>query len=126
MLNPSPRVRDYENIPGVVRLDIPAVASLPTGETADTTRIVERFGEDILAAGLHNGAQMIYVKPERLLEFAEFVRTDEKLHYEALTDVTAIDRSELPIGDGERFHTVYQLRSYLPQAAPHRYLPAAQ
>ncbi len=112
MLNPSPRVRDYENIPGVVRLDIPAVAALPTGETADTTRIVERFGEDILAAGLHSGAQMVYVKPERLLEFAEFVRTDEKLHYEALTDVTAIDRSELPIGNGERFHTVYQLRSY--------------
>ena len=112
MLNPSPRVRDYENIPGVVRLDIPAVAALPTGETADTTRIVERFGEDIVAAGLHNGAQMVYVKPERLLEFAEFVRTDEKLHYEALTDVTAIDRSELPIGNGERFHTVYQLRSY--------------
>lgn len=112
MLNPSPRVRSYENIPGVVRLDIPAVASLPTGETADTTRIVERFGEDILAAGLHNGAQMVYVKPERLLEFAEFVRTDEKLHYEALTDVTAIDRSELPIGNGERFQTVYQLRSY--------------
>ena len=35
-----------------------------------------------------------------------------KLHYEALTDVTAIDRSELPIGSEERFHTVYQLRSY--------------
>ena len=112
MLSPSPRVRAYENIPGVVRLDIPAVAALPTGETADTTRIVERFGEDILAAGLHNGAQMVYVKPERLLEFAEFARTDEKLRYEALTDVTAIDRSELPIGSGERFHTVYQLRSY--------------
>ena len=78
MLNPSPRVRAYENIPGVVRLDIPAVAALPTGETADTTRIVERFGEDIVAAGLHNGAQMVYVKPERLLEFAEFVRTDEQ------------------------------------------------
>jgi NADH dehydrogenase I D subunit len=112
MLNPSPRVRAYENIPGVVRLDIPAVAPLPTGETVDTTRIVERFGEDILAAGLHNGAQTVYIKPERLLEFAEFVRTDEKLHYEALTDVTVIDRSELPIGNDERFHTVYQLRSY--------------
>ena len=112
MLNTSPRIRDYENLPGVVRVDIPAAAPLPTGETADTTRIVERFGEGILAAGLHNGAQIIYVKPEQLLQLAEFVRTDEKLQYEALVDVTAVDRSQLPIGDAERFHTVYQLRSY--------------
>ena len=112
MQNTSPRIRDYENLPGVVRVDIPAVAPLPSGETADTIRIVERFGEDILAAGMQNGSQVVYVKPERLLEFAEFVRSDEKLHYEALTDVTAVDRSELPIGDGERFHTLYQLRSY--------------
>lgn len=112
MLNTSPRIRQYENLPGVARIDVPAVAGLPTGETEDTTRIVERFGEDILAAGLHNDKQVVYVKPERLLEFAGFVRTDEKLHYEALTDVTAIDRMELPIGDGERFQTIYQLRSY--------------
>ena len=97
-LSPRPRLRKHTR--RRPSSDIPAVAALPTGETADTTRIVERFGDDIVAAGLHNGAQMVYVKPERLLEFAEFVRTDEKLHYEALTDVTAIDRSELPIGDG--------------------------
>lgn len=113
MLKTSPRIRYYENLPGVVRLDVPAVAPLPTGETPDTARLVERFGEDILAAGLHNGAQVVYVKPERLLELAEFVRTDPQLHYEALTDVTAIDRSELPIGEGaERFQSIYQLRSY--------------
>lgn len=112
MLKTSPRVRTYENLPGVVRLDVPAATPLPTGETADTTRIVERFGADILAAGLHNGAQVVYVKPEKLLELAEFVRTEPQLHYEALTDVTAVDRLELPIGDGERFQTVYQLRSY--------------
>lgn len=112
MLKTSPRVRTYENLPGVVRLDVPAATPLPTGETADTTRIVERFGADILAAGLHNGAQVVYVKPEKLLELAEFVRTEPQLHYEALTDVTAVDRLELPIGEGERFQTVYQLRSY--------------
>ncbi len=112
MLNTSPRIRYHENIPGVVRLDIPAVAPLPTGESADTTRVVERFGEDILAAGLHTGSQMVYVKPERLLELAEFLRNDEQLRYDAMTDMTAIDRLELPIGDAERFHTVYQFRSY--------------
>lgn len=112
MQNTSPRIRYYGNLPGVVRLDIPAVAQLPTGETPDTTRVVERFGEDILAAGLHTGTQMIYVKPQRLVELAEFLRTDEQLHYEAMVDMTAVDRSELPIGDAERFHTVYQFRSY--------------
>ena len=103
MLNTSPRIRDYENLPGVVRVDIPAVA--PPSQRRDSRyhRIVERFGEDILAAGMQNGSQVVYVKPERLLEFAEFVRSDEKLHYEALTDVTAIDRSELPIGDESAF-----------------------
>jgi NADH dehydrogenase I D subunit len=112
MLKTSPRIHAYENLPGVVRLDVPAAAPLPSGETPDTARIIERFGADILAAGLHNGNQIVYVKPERLLEFAEFVRSEPQLHYEALVDVTALDRSELPIAEGERFQTVYQLRSY--------------
>ncbi|MBW7884034.1 MAG: NADH dehydrogenase (quinone) subunit D [Caldilineaceae bacterium] len=44
---------------------------------------------------------------------ATFVKSDPKLHYEALIDVSALDRSQLPINAGDaRFHTVYQLRSY--------------
>ena len=73
MLNVSPTRRAYETLPGLNDPSIPAVAPLPAGETDDTRRIVERFGEDILAAGLHNGQQMIYVKPERLVELAEFL-----------------------------------------------------
>jgi hypothetical protein len=103
MLKTSPRVRTYENLPGVNAPGIPAVAPLPTGETADTTRIVERFGADILAAGCTTAQQVVYVKPERLVELAEFVQAAiPQLRYEALTDVTAVDRLELPIdGDGE-------------------------
>ncbi len=113
MLNVSPTRRAYETLPGLNDPSIPAVAPLPTGETDDTRRIVERFGEDILAAGLHNGQQMIYVKPERLVELAEFVKNEPQLAYEALIDVSSVDRSELPIATGdERYHTVYQLRSY--------------
>jgi NADH dehydrogenase I D subunit len=113
MLNVSPRYREYETLPGINDPTIPALAPLPSGETPDTQRIVERFGEDILAAGLHNGQQVVYVKPERLLEVAEFIKHDPNLAYEALIDVTAIDRSKLPIGSEDaRFHTVYQLRSY--------------
>ncbi len=47
----------------------------PPAKRDDTQRIVERFGEDILAAGLHNGQQMVYVKPDKLVELAEFVKT---------------------------------------------------
>ena len=66
MLDVSPVRREYETLPGLTDITIPAVASLPTGESADYTAIVGRFGEDILAAGLHNGQQMVYVQPERL------------------------------------------------------------
>ena len=113
MLNVSPRYREYEVLPNLHDIEIPALAPLPTGETEDTRRIVERFGEDILAAGEHLGQQIVYVKPERLVELAQFVHDDPALAYEALIDVTAIDRLKLPIPKGDaRFHTVYQLRSY--------------
>lgn len=113
MLNVSPLHRDYETLPGLNDITIPAVAPLPTGETADTQRIVERFGADILAAGLHHGAQVVYVTPARLVELAQFVKSEPQLAYEALIDVTAVDRAKLPLGNGEtRFQTVYQLRSY--------------
>ncbi len=111
MLNVSPRQRAYETLPGLNPLGIPAVAPLPTGESDDTQRLVERFGDAILAAGMHHGQQVVYVKPEQLVALAEFAKRDPKLQYEAIVDVSSVDRSELP-ADGARFHTVYQLRSY--------------
>ena len=113
MLNVSPRQRPYETLPGLNPLGIPAVAPLPTGESADTQRLAERFGADILAAGLHHGQQVVYVKPSQLVALAEFAKNDPQLQYEALVDVSAVDQAELPIaGDASRFQTVYQLRSY--------------
>jgi NADH dehydrogenase I D subunit len=113
MLNVAPRHREYESLPGLNNPAIPALAPLPDGATADTQRLVERFGEDILAAGTHHGEQVVYVKPERLVEVAEFLKSDPDLGYEALVDVTAVDRLKLPLAEGDaRFHTVYQLRSY--------------
>ncbi|MCC6169552.1 MAG: NADH dehydrogenase (quinone) subunit D [Caldilineaceae bacterium] len=113
MLNVSPRFREYEVLPSLNDPEIPALAPMPSGETEDTKRIVERFGEDILAAGEHLGQQIVYIKPKRLLELAEFAHDDPALSYEALVDMTAVDRLKLPIAQGEaRFHTVYQLRSY--------------
>ncbi|CAN5844354.1 hypothetical protein BH10CHL1_BH10CHL1_01970 [soil metagenome] len=112
MLNVSPKTRAYETLPGLNDITIPALAGLPTGETEDTKRIVERFGEDIIAAGEHDGQQVIYVRPDNLVDLMRFLKSDQKLAYEALIDVTAVDRSKLPIGNAERFHMVYQMRSY--------------
>ncbi len=113
MLNVSPIHRPYETLPGLNDPSIPALAPLPTGETEDTRRIVERFGDAILAAGQHRDQQMVYVTADRLVELARFLKTDPRLAYEALVDVTAVDRLKLPIPQGqERFHTVYQFRSY--------------
>lgn len=112
MLNVSPIRRPYETLPNLNDISIPAVAGLPTGETEDTKRIVERFGEDIIAAGEHNGQQVVYVHADNLVDLVNFVKNEANLSYEGLLDVTAVDRSKLPIGDAERFHLVYQLRSY--------------
>ncbi len=112
-LNTSPRVRPYETLPSLNVPGIPAVAPMPSGESADTTRVAERFGGDVLAAGLHNGVQVLYVKPEKLVEVAQFLKSDPQLRYESLIDVTGLDRKELPIGGGAaRFQSVAQLRSY--------------
>ncbi len=112
-LNTSPLHRAHETLPSLNRIDIPAVAPLPTGETDDTRQIVEHFGEDVMAAGLHNGTQVVYVQPSRLVDLARFINSESQLAYESLIDVSAIDRAKLPIGEGEtRFQGVYQFRSY--------------
>ncbi len=114
MLNVSPLHRDFETLPGLNNPSIPALAPLPAGETEDTARIVERFGDDILAAGQEQGLQIVYVKPERLVELATFLRDDQKLAYEMLADVSSVDASQLPTtGENKRFSTVYQFRSLL-------------
>jgi len=113
MLNVSPRHHEYEVLPSLNNPAIPAVAPMPAGETADTARIVERFGDDVLAAGQHNDQQVVYIQPAQLRALAQFLKDDPQLRYEAVTDVTAVDASELPtqVADS-RFQTVYQFRSY--------------
>lgn len=113
MLNVSPLHREYETLPGLNDPSVPAVAALPSGSTEDVDRIVERFGDALSAAGVHEGQQIVYVTPDQLRTVAEFVKNDDQLAYEALVDVSSVDRSQLPIGsDDARFQTVYQLRSY--------------
>lgn len=111
-LDVAPVIRSYETQRTLNPPGIPALAPIPTGETDDTRRIVERFGEDIVAAGLHNGNQVVFVEPTRLKALATFLRDEAELNYETLIDVTSVDRSQLPLNGDARFQTVYQFRSY--------------
>lgn len=113
MLNVSPLKREYEVLPGINDISIPASAPAPTGETADITAIAEKFGDDVLMAGIQNGQQVVYIKPEKLVDLANFIKDDASMGYEALIDVSAVDCSDLPsqVADA-RFQTVYQFRSY--------------
>jgi NADH dehydrogenase I D subunit len=113
MYNVSPIRREYETLPNLNEIGIPALAPMPTGESEDTARIAAQFPNDILGAGTHSGSQVVYVRPQRLVDIARFLKTDPALAYDALVDVTAIDRLSLPIAKGEsRFQSVYQVRSY--------------
>lgn len=113
MLNVSPLNREYEVLPGINDISIPANAPQPSGESEDINAIIERFGNDILEAGLRNDQQVVYVKPGKLVELATFLKDDDSLSYESLVDVSSVDASELPNQiEGARFQTVYQFRSY--------------
>lgn len=111
-LDVAPVIRSYETQRTLNPPGIPALAPMPTGETEDTRRLCERFGEDIVAAGLHYGNQVVFVEPAQLKALATFLRDDAGLSYETLIDVTSVDRSQLPLNGGARFQTVYQFRSY--------------
>ena len=111
-LDVAPVFRSYETQRTLNPPGIPALAPLPGGETNDTRRIGERFGEDIVAAGLHNGNPIVYVQAAQLKALATFLRDDPQLRYETLIDVTSLDRSHLPLNGDARFQTVYQFRSY--------------
>ena len=111
-LDVAPVVRAYETQRTLNPPGIPALASLPEGDTKDTRRICQQFGEDIVAAGLHNGNQVVLVNPGQLKALATFLHDDPELSYETLIDVTSVDRSRLPLDGEARFQAVYQFRSY--------------
>jgi NADH dehydrogenase I D subunit len=113
MHNTAPRKKEYETLPGIKNPAVPSKAPMPSGDSPDIQRIVERFPGDVVAAGLHFDQQVVYVKPGALRPLAEFIKTEPSLAYEALLDVSAVDQSELPVDETDsRFLTTYQLRSY--------------
>ncbi|MBI5441275.1 MAG: NADH-quinone oxidoreductase subunit C [Deltaproteobacteria bacterium] len=78
----------------------------------DQSAIVERlkstFGDAILGEETFRGQLSIHVDPSRIAAVCEFLRDDEGLQFDMLTDLTAVDF--LP--RKPRFQVVYNLYSF--------------
>jgi NADH-quinone oxidoreductase subunit C len=67
-----------------------------------------QFGDAILGSGEFRGQLSVRVAPAAIAEVCAFCRDDERLRFDMLTDLTAVDR--LP--DSPRFEVVYNLYSF--------------
>lgn len=76
----------------------------------------KRFGDAVLETESHCGDETAVVAAARLVEIADWLRTDEAMAFDLVSFVTCIDRlgqSGFDVDDGEtpRFEVVYSLRS---------------
>ncbi len=73
----------------------------------DVALIRERFADAVERVVVSCGDTIVYVRAERLHAVLAYLKADPELHYDYLTDVTAVDYRdpELPL------EVVYQLRS---------------
>lgn len=69
--------------------------------------MAEKFADRVLEAHLSHGDAEAVIRPEALMEVMEFLKGDERLLFDMLLDVTAVD---FPARD-PRFDVVYHLLS---------------
>jgi len=67
-----------------------------------------QFGDAIRGSAEFRGQLSVHVAPSAIAEVCAFCRDDERLRFDMLTDLTAVDR--LP--DSPRFEVVYNLYSF--------------
>ncbi|MEM6294446.1 MAG: NADH-quinone oxidoreductase subunit C [Myxococcota bacterium] len=65
------------------------------------------FGDAILESGSYLGDEMAIVARDRLLDVLAFLRDDDAMAFNMLTDLTVVDY----LGQSPRFEVVYQLYS---------------
>jgi NADH-quinone oxidoreductase subunit C len=70
-------------------------------------KVVERFGEAVLATHSDFGQDTVTVARSRLLELARFLKEDPELQFNILMDLTAVDY----LTRRPRFEVVYHLLS---------------
>ena len=70
--------------------------------------LTAQFGDALLGSAEFRGQLSVRVAPPAIAEVCAFCRDDERLRFDMLTDLTAVDR--LP--DSPRFEVVYNLYSF--------------
>ena len=82
-----------------------------------TTRVRERFGEALLAAGEHLGQLTLEVDAPRIVEVCRYLRDEPGLEFTQLTDLCGVDYTQYAEQEGgsgpgrPRFAVVYHLLS---------------
>lgn len=71
-------------------------------------RLLEKFADDVIESHAQHGDETAIVKTERLHDIMQFLRDDEAMSFEMLTDVTGVDLLGLR---EPRFEVVYHLYS---------------
>jgi len=70
-------------------------------------KLIERFGDDIVATHSDFGDDTAQVKRERIVEICTFLRDDPDLLFDLAMDLTGVDY----LGEEPRFEVVYHLYS---------------
>ena len=71
--------------------------------------LAKKFGDKVvLRTESQCGDEIAYVKPQKLVEVAEYLRDDKAMLFDAPVFVTCIDK----LGEEPRFEVCYQLRSH--------------
>ena len=83
--------------------------SLGTQPGDATAALGERFGDEILDTHAFRGDETVAVKPDRILEILRFLKEDERLSFDFLSDLCGV---HYPERDYE-FEVVYHLYSFL-------------
>ncbi len=83
--------------------------SLGTQPGDATAALEERFGDEILDTHAFRGDETVAVKPDRILEILRFLKEDERLSFDFLSDLCGV---HYPERDYE-FEVVYHLYSFL-------------
>ena len=114
MLNVSPRHREYETLPGLNNIAIPAATPLPTAKPPTRSASSNALATTCSPPGCTTANRSSMSSQTNWSQLAEFVKADPQLAYEALIDVSAVDRLKLPIAPRATPAStlVYQLRSY--------------
>ena len=81
-------------------------------ERIELTVLKETFPDAIQDVSEFRGGLMVIIPPERNVEILSFLKEDDRISYDYLVDITAVDYLSYPDPMPGRFAVVYQLYSF--------------